>query len=687
MADRLAVAWRKRFFGRVAEVELFRSTIAVDEPPFVVLYLYGPGGVGKTTLLHEYARLAEEAGRPVVLLDGHNINLSPQGFLQALSLAMGLDEGQSPLEVFGRPSGRVLLLDTYEMLAPLEGWLRETFLPQLPAHTLVVIAGRNPPASAWRTDIAWADLTRIVSLRNLRPEESQAYLTAQGVSLDQHSDVLAFTHGHPLALSLVADVLSQRDKPVAFNPQHEPDVVRVLLERFVQDVPGADHRLALEVCVLAWATSEALLTEVLDKEAVRDCLDWLRQLSFIEQGPYGLFPHDVAREVLDADLRWRNPDSYRQLRPRLSAHLRSRLLQANGLEQQRLQLEWLYLRRHVPFIKPFFDWNAMDVAYAEPASPEDRPAIVAMVRAHEGDASAQIAEHWLRRQPQAFLAFRNVEGKLTGFMASITLHQATPDDLAADPAAPAALNFAQRHGPTRPGEEMVHLRFWMGRDTYQTVSSAINLAATNSVTYWITHPKLAWNFIAMANPEFWRPHFAGINMQRSLEADFEVGGRHYGVFTHDWRVESASVWPLGQRVQTTLSTPERGKPLLPLLVLSQPEFEEAVRQALRNYARPDLLAENPLMRSRVVLEAAGAVASPAALQTLLREAAAALTTNPKDEKLYRAVWRTYVEPAPTQERAAEMLALPFSTYRYHLTKGVERITAWLWQRELHGAER
>jgi hypothetical protein len=38
-----------------------------------------------------------------------------------------------------------------------------------------------------------------------------------------------------------------------------------------------------------------------------------------------------------------------------------------------------------------------------------------------------------------------------------------------------------------------------------------------------------------------------------------------------------------------------------------------------------------------------------------------------------------------QEAAAERLGLPFSTYRRHLTTGVERVTGWLWQRELHGA--
>ena len=34
--------------------------------------------------------------------------------------------------------------------------------------------------------------------------------------------------------------------------------------------------------------------------------EWLRGLSFVESGADGLFPHDLARDVLDADLRWRD---------------------------------------------------------------------------------------------------------------------------------------------------------------------------------------------------------------------------------------------------------------------------------------------------------------------------------------------------------------------------------------------
>ena len=92
------------------------------------------------------------------------------------------------------------------------------------------------------------------------------------------------------------------------------------------------------------------------------------------------------------------------------------------------------------------------------------------------------------------------------------------------------------------------------------------------------------------------------------------------------------------------------------------------------------------MRSRLVADVAeAAAATPATLQALLREAVASLSANPKDLKLHRALWHTYIEPAPTQERAAELLGLPFNTYRYHLTSGLNRVTDWLWQREINSS--
>ena len=44
--------------------------------------------------------------------------------------------------------------------------------------------------------------------------------------------------------------------------------------------------------------------------------------------------------------------------------------------------------------------------------------------------------------------------------------------------------------------------------------------------------------------------------------------------------------------------------------------------------------------------------------------------------------RTYLRPAPTQEKAAELLDLPFSTYRRYRDRGIETITDWLWERDI-----
>jgi pimeloyl-ACP methyl ester carboxylesterase len=103
-----------------------------------------------------------------------------------------------------------------------------------------------------------------------------------------------------------------------------PDVVRELLARFVADAPSARHRQALEVCAHARTTTEDLLRAALDGDDGAELFAWLRGLSFVDEGPYGAFPHDVARAALDADLRWRDPSRYLEQHRAIRAHVVSR---------------------------------------------------------------------------------------------------------------------------------------------------------------------------------------------------------------------------------------------------------------------------------------------------------------------------------------------------------------------------
>jgi hypothetical protein len=179
--------------------------------------------------------------------------------------------------------------------------------------------------------------------------------------------------------------------------------------------------------------------------------------------------------------------------------------------------------------------------------------------------------------------------------------------------------------------------------------------------------------------------FAYADLTRLPAADFAVGGRTYGVYGHDWRVTPPVAWltVLGERELGTPVTVQAAAPTL--VVLNEPDFAEAVRAALHDLSRADRLRDNPLLWSRIVAERVAAdadtAARVAALQQMLRTAIGALAAHPRDARLQRALHHTYVQPAPTQEAAAELLDLPFSTYRRHLKDGVQRVVQMLWQQE------
>lgn len=668
------------FVGRLRERETLRALLAHRQAAVEVVHLHGPGGIGKSALLAEAAQLAIDVGRPVVAVHGRDVEPSPRSFLAALAWSLGSEERGSSVHDHW-PAEAVLLVDDYERLSALDGWLRGSFLPRLPAGTLTLLAGRQRPAAEWRADARWRGRCRDMLLSGLERRECTALLGMLGVAASRQPTLLALGHGHPLVLTLLAEVFgSGEEAPV--DLQRHPDLLHDLVTRLVDRVPTPQHRRALAVAAIAHTTNEALLTALLGVEHGSEGFEWLRERSFCERGEAGLRLHEVVREVLDADLQWRDPDGYHELARRVRAHFYQRMRGASPAERPRLQLEAIYALRHDPTKQRFFDWDNVGRAWAEAATPRDAATILEWVLTHEGESSARVAAHWLARQPEAFQVFRSAEGAIRGFMTTLALHHCDTADRQADPAVAAAFACIEGSGGLRRGDEASHVRFWMEKESYQSPSVAVNLTASHSVVEWMTRPALAWSFVTVADANFWRPHFESMGFALCADASFVAGERSFHVFAHDWRQEPAAQWqeryprPLG-------ATPDGGKPAAavgsPLAAEPPESYAAAVRHALRHYCRPLQLAASPLA-DHWGLEGAEAGQVASALRELLDEALASLSEHPRDRKLHRALHAAYFSPAGSLERAAETLDLSFSTFRYRLAKGEQHLVRWLWRR-------
>lgn len=725
-AQRLNERRSMTFIGRATERRLFRDAVSASVPPFQVFALVAPGGAGKTTLLKMLASDCIELKTEAITLDGRSFQANPNDFLASFRAALQTDAGQDLWQTVAGRGRFVLFIDNYDALFPLNNWLCDAFFPRLPQNAFVVTASRQMLPEPWQTDTAWKALIHTRALDNLSADESADYLTLRGVPAAEHDEIVRFSHGHPLTLSLVADLYARRPE-FRFEHVTTPDVVQTIVRRFAGDVTDAVCRHALEACTLVRVMTESLLCAMLDVPDAGQPFAWLCNLSFVDATPSGIYPHDLAREVLALDLKWRHPDRYDALRLRAHEYYHKRLQHHDETVRHDALTDLLFLHRRHDVLNPLLGQagGAAMLPEAERAARSDHARIVQLIQNLEGTDSARVAARWLALHPEGARVVRGTDGAIDAFLFILRLRmqadelfvdsvdQQAPVRGVNDEISTALCAYVLGDNPEgrpllRDGEKMTITRYSVDAETHQRPSPRMAALTVELVHDFVTTPRLKFTFNVMANPDEWEAIAHRLNFFNRLDGfRFVVDGLTFGVFMQDWRHESPQQWmariapdrewnPVpDEQSAAVAATPEAQ--LLSGLT-SKPTTDPAsttwlphVRHALRHLHTPDMLMKNPFIELRSVRNMMSDtthdtpitnVFGPAlALQRLVIDTIQTFATQPDRKKMYSALLYTHIKPKGTQERVAEFLDIPFSTYRGHLRSGIATLAAVLWDIE------
>jgi energy-coupling factor transporter ATP-binding protein EcfA2 len=285
----------------------FASWVGAPSSGPKIMAVTGPGGIGKSTLLKAMSRELAARGQVAAMVDGRVIDASPSG----LAGALGAETPRAAIDLLSSRRA-VLLLDSFEHLRPLTHFLLEEFFPALARDVPIVIASRDDVTVLWRP---WRHLASTLPLGGLSKSDSKELLLRRGVEeSEQVERVVNVTKGHPLSLSLAADIVQQSGmRPLGDLPEWRL-AARSLVEDLLSHVEEPGLRLLLEASAVLRQFDEPTLAEMSPGVDVSGAFARLCELSIVRPGPRGLMLHDEVRNVVREDLRWRNPERYQALR-------------------------------------------------------------------------------------------------------------------------------------------------------------------------------------------------------------------------------------------------------------------------------------------------------------------------------------------------------------------------------------
>lgn len=293
----------ERFAGRHAELAIVDELLAGDSSRRL-LYVHGPGGVGKSALLRATARAARLGGYQV---DVHDARTLPRELRPLIEQVAD-----------GGPPRRCIVIDEVDVLGAALLPLRDAMLDLLDDSARVVLAGRRTPDPSWHSGA----LPRIVVDLQLRPlpdADADRLLSASGVADERRrAAIVAWAQGSPLALTVAATV--PEGTPGALESELEGRLTSWLAGQSMLDVDPA----VLDVAALAPTVDARLIAAALPGRSTRDAMRSLGVLPVIERLGRGLTLHPVLASAIRARLRSLAPGRSRELVRRIALHLGAR---------------------------------------------------------------------------------------------------------------------------------------------------------------------------------------------------------------------------------------------------------------------------------------------------------------------------------------------------------------------------
>jgi hypothetical protein len=435
------------FVGREPELATFRDWLATSARVPEILNVSGPSGVGKSALLRTFQRIAADEGRTAILADGVGFPATVRGLLSALhgSLTDDLDD----VVAYLNRTRSVVLLDTFDQLGELTGYVQAELLPRLTTSVRVVIAGRYPLGLAWRNE-SWHKLIRPLRLEAFSPSESRDYLRRRGLDEPRLiNEIIRAAGSSPLALSLAADLSLRFGVHDFDNAPEWRLIVRSLLERLLVEVRDPQLRELVEACVAVRQFDEATLAAITGRSDINAAFAQLCQLSIVRPTAHGLMLHEDLRRWLAEDLAWRNPERYNDLRARALAFYRQRLRSTPRDEREWLVADRLFLWGNALIQQLFFCSEEPGQVMVQPGHPADLveigglfsigtgrslPADVDMARLKRPKEDAEFLAMILQCPATRLRVARGREGKIIGFSTVLPVCRETIPLLDAHPA-------------------------------------------------------------------------------------------------------------------------------------------------------------------------------------------------------------------------------------------------------------